>query len=64
MIIRSARPTDEKNIAGLIAQFRVELKALKGIKSKENLDLAKEEFREYLEANFPVYVVENIVTIF
>ena len=59
MIIRSAIATDETKIVELIAQFRVELKALKGIRAKKNLEFAKEEFREYLEAKFPVYVAEE-----
>lgn len=33
VIIRLARKEDQDDVANLIAQFRVELKALKGIKS-------------------------------
>lgn len=49
----------EEKIAPLIAQFRVELKQLKGITSKPQIDQAKEEFREYLEAKYPVFVAEK-----
>ncbi|MBE6831743.1 MAG: GNAT family N-acetyltransferase [Ruminococcaceae bacterium] len=59
MNIYLAKIDDEEKIAPLIAQFRVELKQLKGITSKPKIDLAKEEFREYLEAKYPVLVVEK-----
>lgn len=57
--IRLASPSDEDGISKLIAQFRVELRLLKGIKSSLNLELAREEFHEYLEAGFPIFVAEN-----
>ncbi len=57
--IRLASGRDEDKITKLIAQFRVELKQLKGIRSSINLELAKEEFYEYLEAGFPIFVAEN-----
>lgn len=59
MIIRTAQFEDEERISKLIAQFRVELKKLKGIKSSVNIEQAKEEFREYMEAEFPIFVAEN-----
>ena len=59
MIIRTAEFEDEEEISGLIAQFRVELKELKGIKSYANIEQAKEEFREYMEAKFPIFVAED-----
>ena len=59
MIIRAAEFEDEERISGLIAQFRVELKELKGIKSYANIEQAKEEFREYMEAKFPIFVAED-----
>lgn len=59
MIIRLAKRNDENKISKLIAQFRVELKSFKGIKLGINIDLAKEEFREYIDANYPIYVAEN-----
>ena len=59
MIIRLAKRNDENKISKLIAQFRVELKSFKGIKSGINIGLAKEEFREYIDADYPIYVAEN-----
>ena len=59
MIIRLAKIEDEQKIAELIAQFRVELKSFKGIKSEPNINAAKEEFGEYIDANYPIYVAEN-----
>lgn len=59
MIIRRAKFEDEEKISRLIAQFRVELKELKGIKSSPKIEQAKEEFREYMEAKFPIFVAEN-----
>ncbi len=59
MIIRLARIEDEEKIARLIAEFRVELKQLKGIKSTPKIDQAKEEFREYIDAKYPIFVAED-----
>lgn len=59
MIIRLAKVDDEENISGLIAQFRVELRQLKGITSIPKVVQAKEEFREYLEAKYPIFVAED-----
>lgn len=56
MVIRPARFEDEEGISGLIAQFRVELKQLKGIQSAINIEQAREEFTEYMNSNMPVYV--------
>lgn len=59
MIIRLAQINDEEKISWLIAQFRVELKQFKGIISTLKIDQAKEEFKEYIEAKYPIFVVEN-----
>lgn len=59
MIIRLATYDDEEEVSKLIAQFRVELKGLKGINSNPNISQAKEEFLEYMEARFPIFVAEN-----
>jgi len=59
MGIRLAKIDDEEKISILIAQFRVELRQLKGIKSIPKIDQAKEEFREYIEAKYPIFVAEN-----
>ncbi|MDF2880809.1 MAG: family N-acetyltransferase [Clostridiaceae bacterium] len=59
MNIRSAEIDDEEKISILIAQFRVDLKKLKGITSTPKIEQAKEEFKEYLEAQYPIYVAED-----
>lgn len=59
MIIRLAKIDDEEKISRLIAQFRVELKQLKGITSVPKIDQANEEFREYIEAKYPIFVAED-----
>ncbi|MFL0270139.1 GNAT family N-acetyltransferase [Candidatus Clostridium radicumherbarum] len=59
MLVRLAKIEDEVKISSLIAQFRVELRRLKGITSKPKIDLVKEEFREYIEAKYPIFVAEN-----
>lgn len=55
-MIREAFKEDSEKVSKLIANFRIELKALKGIDAKPNFSLAKEEFNEYIEANFPIYL--------
>ncbi len=50
---------DSEKAAPLIAAFRVELRALKNITSVPNLSLAKEEYMEYLEAGYPIYLAEE-----
>lgn len=59
MNIRLAKIDDEEKISRLIAQFRIELRQLKGITSMPKIDQAKEEFREYIEAKCPIFVAEN-----
>lgn len=59
MLIRRAKKEDIDNVAELIADFRVELKKLKEIKSKRNIEYAKEEFLEYMNSNFPIYIGEE-----
>ncbi|KGM92840.1 acetyltransferase [Clostridium novyi A str. 4552] len=59
MVIRSAEISDEEKILELIAQFRVELKELKNIKSTLNIEQAKEEFREYMDSKFPIFIAED-----
>ncbi len=60
MIIRLAKISDEESVAKLIADFRVELRGLKRIKSTPKIDQAKEEFNEYIEAEYPIFVAEDI----
>lgn len=59
MIIRLANGEDEEKLAPLIAQFRVELRQLKGIVSPPKVEYAKEEFKEYMDVGFPIYVAEE-----
>lgn len=59
MIIRLAKIEDEKKISKLIAQFRVELRQLKGITTMPKIDQAQEEFREYMNAKYPIFVAEG-----
>ncbi|MCX7950418.1 MAG: GNAT family N-acetyltransferase [Clostridiales bacterium] len=57
--MRTATLEDEEKVSKLIAQFRVELKELKGIKASFNMQQAREEFKEYIEAKFPIFVAED-----
>lgn len=59
MRIRLTNSNDEEKIAILIAKFRVELNQLKGIKSTLNLEIGREEFREFTEAKYPIFVAEK-----
>ena len=59
MNLRLANTDDEEKISRLIAQFRVDLKQLKGIKSTPNIEQAKEEFKEYIEAKYSIFVAEE-----
>lgn len=43
----------------LIAQFRRELKQLKGINSTVDMKQAREEFAEYMDAKFSIFVAED-----
>ena len=42
-------------LAQMVALFRVELRAYKGIVSKPNIETGREEMEEYLAAKFPVF---------
>ena len=46
-------------IAPLIAQFRVVLKALKGIQACPNEEEGASELKEYLDAGFPVFTARK-----
>ncbi len=46
-------------IAPLVAQFRVALKAFKGIAAAPNEDEGASELREYLDAGFPVFTAKK-----
>ena len=51
--------TDADRIAPLVAEFRTQLKAYKGIVSRPDTDAEKEEILEFLGSGFPVYAVED-----
>ncbi|MDD2648904.1 MAG: GNAT family N-acetyltransferase [Eubacteriales bacterium] len=55
MVIRKADYKDAKAIAPLVAGFRRELGALKGIESAESLENAESEIRGYLDDGYPVF---------
>lgn len=59
MIVRLASSEDEEKLSRLIAQFRIELKQLKGINLDINIKQARQELAEYMEAKFPIFVAEN-----
>lgn len=48
-----------KMIAPLTANFRVTLKALKGIVSEPDADQGLTELKEYLDAGFPIYAARS-----
>lgn len=45
--------------APLVAGFRVELKALKGIPSTPSLSQGKAEYLEYLDAGYPIFLAKE-----
>lgn len=47
-----------EQIAPLVAEFRVTLKAFRGIASQPDLCAGRDEAAEYLEAGFPCFAVE------
>lgn len=59
MELVKVKNTDADKIAPLVAAFRTQLKAFKGIKAQDNVAAGKEEILEFLEAGFPVYAAEE-----
>jgi len=59
MGISKADISDSKGIAQLIAKFRVELGALKNIRSDENLEAAEEEFAGYIKSGYPIFIYKE-----
>ncbi len=59
MNVRNATPEDERDIATLISQFRVELKKLKDVQTEPDIKKAREEFRGYIAAKYPIFVAED-----
>lgn len=49
----------KEKMSRLIAQFRRELKQLKGINSTIDMKQAREEFVEYMDAKFSIFVAED-----
>ena len=56
MGILRANEEDVDIVAPLIAKFRVELRLFKGIHSTEEIDSAKQEFIEDINAGYPIYI--------
>ena len=52
-------PEDADRAAPLVAAFRAELKALRGITAQPDLEAGKEEILEFLAAGFPVYAAQD-----
>ena len=46
---------DAERIAPLVAAFRVQLKAYKGIRSRPDVEAGREEILEFINAGFPVF---------
>lgn len=59
MGVKKADINDINDVADLIAKFRVELKSYKNICASENIEAAKVEFTEYIDADFPIYFFEE-----
>lgn len=53
-IVRMTEP-EIPSIAPLVAQFRVTLKACRGISGVPDIDAGASELKEYLDAGFPVF---------
>ncbi|MBR0144594.1 MAG: GNAT family N-acetyltransferase [Clostridia bacterium] len=47
------------SVAPLVADFRVTLLSLKGIRSEPDREAAKEELRDFLSAGYPVFAAEE-----
>ena len=54
-MIFQASKKDRDDIAVLISGFRVELRRLKSIESKPDIESALEEFDEYVRRGYPIY---------
>ncbi len=50
---------DVDRIAPLVAAFRMQLKAYKGIGSRLDVEASKEEILDFLNSGFPVFAVED-----
>ena len=59
MQIREYAPADHDALVALIAAFRVELAAFRGHEREPNLAAAADEFQEYLDQEFPIFIAED-----
>ena len=59
MIIIRIDETTAGKVIPLIADFRVTLQALKGIRARPDLKWAEEEIFEFLEKKYPVFAAEH-----
>ncbi|MCE5236194.1 MAG: GNAT family N-acetyltransferase [Clostridiaceae bacterium] len=59
MEVRELCEQDIPSCAALVAQFRVELKSLKGIVAQPDAKQGEAELFEYLDKGFPVYMAEE-----
>ena len=50
---------DADRIALLVASFRCQLKAYKGIRAQPDIEAGKKEILEFLNSDFPVFAVED-----
>lgn len=57
-MIRELREQDWEAVAGLLAAFRVHLRALKGLSSEANRNEAREELAEFVRQGAPIFVAE------
>ena len=58
-IKRITKEADIARIAPLVAQFRVTLKAFKGVEAAPDEAAADEELRSFLQEGFPVFAAEK-----
>ena len=57
--IEQMKEAEIPELAPLVAQFRVTLKAFKGITASPNENEGASELQEYLDAGFPVYTARK-----
>ena len=50
---------DADRLAPLVADFRVTLNGYRGIRSEPKVEAAREEIGEFLDADFPIFAVED-----
>ncbi len=53
------RTQDAERLAPLVAAFRVQLNAYRGILSQPNMESAREELLDFLAAGYPVYAAAD-----